>query len=90
MKSKKVISKTVIPTYPGKMTMLGAIVWLYLDRYSAPGWLIGSVGTVLVLALIGLIIEAIREKEEIPVFRSDLEETESKPFQKLWNRGKMS
>jgi hypothetical protein len=70
---------------------LGAVVWLYLDRYQAPGWLIGSVATIFALLMIGVVYNAIQEKEDEPLYRSDVEKkTESKLYQDLWNRGKMS
>lgn len=58
----KVISRKQIPTQP-HLGWKALTAYLALDYFNAPGWLWGVVGCLFVLASIGYIYEACKEKE---------------------------
>lgn len=55
--SKKVIARTYFLNSPAKIILLNAIIWLYMDKYNAPGWLHEIVWTIIGLLFVGVTIE---------------------------------
>lgn len=87
---KKVVSFDNLPTHPAKVIYLAAIAWLYIDRYQAPGWLIGVIGTIMALILLASIIAFIKQTPSEVVFTSDMIGADEEwPYKKMWNRGKL-
>lgn len=58
---KKVISRNCLPTrFPFMFT---AVVYLLMDKFGAPGWLWGVVGSLLALCWIGSIHEFVTQTQ---------------------------
>lgn len=47
-----------------------AVIYLYLDKYNAPGWLWGVVVTLIVIVLI-LTISIIYKEDKVDIFKED-------------------
>lgn len=58
---KRVISRKNLPSRVPVFQMM--TVYLMLDKFDAPGWLWGVIGTFMVVALIGSLIEMHKENE---------------------------
>lgn len=81
-----VIPTRRIPVNPVKVLLLAALVWLYLDRFHAPIWLLGALGMLLFILLAAVCLRAHQQKERDILFQTY---EEYKPYNKFWNRGKM-
>jgi hypothetical protein len=66
---QQVIDSNYLPANPVKVILFGALVWLYLDRFQASGWVQGTAWTLLVLLFIGSIIQTRNEQKSIPIFK---------------------
>jgi hypothetical protein len=53
---------------------LALAAWLTLDRYHAPGWLIGIVMTLIILHIVGKILMGRNQEPQTVVFWSQMEE----------------
>ena len=71
VKRKKVVRIKDLPTRTP--TLLAAVVWLYMDRFNAPGWLHGIVWTLLGVWWIAAVITVFWVDDEWPVQYRDKE-----------------
>ena len=63
MAKRKVISWRQLPSRPWNWVWAAMILWMFLDRFHAPGWVWGAVGTILGLVLIGSLANWFSEEE---------------------------
>lgn len=68
MKTRRVVSNKNLPM---RLPILGTMVWcLLLDKFSAPGWVWGVFGTLLVVVWITAIIDTLN-REQVEVIKGD-------------------
>ncbi len=86
-----VIPRKRIPTHAFKMVWPAAVLWLYLDRYHAPAWLMGVLGTLVGMTFVGLLTQMFRERSREILFRPDSqEEIQGRRFPDSWKKNKIS
>lgn len=68
-KENRVIDFKYLPSHPARMVWLSAIIYLYMDRYNAPGWVHGIVWTVVSILFIGLAAKFFSEDRIEPLFK---------------------
>lgn len=99
---KLVIPKKRLPTQPRGAIYLAAILWLYLDRYHAPIWLVGVLTALFLIALVAILVRKVQQQEREVLFRSadrdnsgglDRSPSQGIPptglFPRRWKRGKI-
>ena len=62
-----VIHYKYLPTNPARPLLLSSVVYLYMDRYGAPGWAFGVFWTLAAMLFISAVVSVIREECLHPV-----------------------
>ncbi len=76
MKIRKVIDPKNLPSSPIRVLQTSGVLWLFLDRFHAPGWVHGMVWTIMTILFFATSYAVSKEIKSTPAFLTKNQEDE--------------